>query len=162
MTFEDRINNKIFTKENILKNCLKWKSEKKTIVFTNGCFDILHYGHISYLSKAKDMGAKLIIGLNSDESVKRLKGDSRPVNGQIIRAKMLASLIFTDAIVVFEEDTPQKLIESLSPDILVKAADYTPEDIAGAEHVLGTGGLVKIIDFVEGHSSSDLIKKIVK
>jgi D-glycero-beta-D-manno-heptose 1-phosphate adenylyltransferase len=162
MSFENIIQSKIYSKEEILKHCKHWKSKNQTIVFTNGCFDILHYGHIYYLSKAKDLGDKLIIGLNSDNSVKRLKGESRPVNNQLNRACMLASLIVTDAIVIFEEDTPADLIESISPSILVKAADYKLDEIAGSDYVIKSGGRVEIIDFVEGYSSTELIKKINK
>ncbi|HOZ30349.1 MAG TPA: D-glycero-beta-D-manno-heptose 1-phosphate adenylyltransferase [Bacteroidales bacterium] len=137
-----------------------WKSENKTIVFTNGCFDILHKGHIEYLAQAKSLGDKLIIGLNSDKSVKGLKGDQRPVNDQVARALLLASMIFTDAVVIFDEDTPENIIKLYSPDILVKGGDYKSNEIAGADFVINNGGKVKIIPLVEGYSSSNIIKKI--
>ena len=120
----------------------------------------MHYGHIDYLSKARDLGDKLIVGLNSDASVKRLKGEKRPINNQLARAKVLASLFFVDAVVIFEDDTPEDLIKSVIPDILVKGGDYDFNDIVGADFVMARGGLVEIIPFVEGYSSSDILKKL--
>ncbi len=137
-----------------------WKAEGKKVVFTNGVFDLLHIGHITYMAKAAELGDKLIIGLNADASVKRLKGDDRPVNDQNSRALLLAALFFVDAVVLFEEDTPQQLITTLLPDILVKGADYAIENIGGAKEVIANGGEVKTIDFVEGHSSTAIIQKI--
>lgn len=137
-----------------------WKSAGKKVVFTNGVFDLLHIGHITYMAKAAELGDKLIIGLNADASVKRLKGDSRPVNDQTNRAALLAALFFVDGIVVFEEDTPLNLITTLLPDILVKGADYTIDNIVGAKEVLANGGEVKTIDFVDGYSSTSIIQRI--
>lgn len=137
-----------------------WKAEGKKIVFTNGVFDLLHLGHITYMAKAAELGDKLVIGLNADASVKRLKGESRPVNDQSNRAALLAALFFVDGIVIFEEDTPRDLIVTLMPDILVKGADYTIENIAGAKEVLANGGEVKTISLVEGYSSTSIINKI--
>ena len=137
-----------------------WKAEGKKVVFTNGVFDLLHIGHITYMAKAAELGDKLIIGLNADASVKRIKGDDRPVNDQNSRALLLAALFFVDAVVLFEEDTPQQLIATLLPDVLVKGADYTIENIVGAKEVLANGGEVKTINFVEGHSSTSIIQKI--
>jgi rfaE bifunctional protein nucleotidyltransferase chain/domain len=137
-----------------------WKNEGKKVVFTNGVFDLLHIGHITYLSKAAELGDKLIIGLNADSSVKRIKGDSRPINAQDSRAALLASFFFVDAVVVFEEDTPLNLITALMPDILIKGADYTIDNIVGAKEVLANGGEVKTITFVEGYSSTSIIQKI--
>src|SRR6201986_1437552 len=117
-----------------------WQTEGKKVVFTNGVFDLLHIGHITYLAKAAELGDKLIIGLNADSSVKRIKGESRPVNDQNSRAMLLAALFFVDAIVVFEEDTPLNLISTLLPDILVKGADYAVENIVGAKEVIANGG----------------------
>jgi len=139
-----------------------WKNEGKKVVFTNGVFDLLHIGHITYLAKASELGDKLVIGLNSDSSVKRIKGDDRPVNDQNSRAALLAALFFVDAIVLFEEDTPLNLISSLLPDILVKGADYAVENIVGAKEVMANGGEVKTINFVEGFSSTSIIQKIRK
>jgi rfaE bifunctional protein nucleotidyltransferase chain/domain len=144
-----------------LKAAIKqWQSEGKRVVFTNGVFDLLHIGHITYMAKAAELGDKLVIGLNSDSSVKRIKGEDRPVNDQNSRAALLAALFFVDAIVVFEEDTPINVITSLMPDILVKGADYSIENIVGAKEVMANGGEVKTIDFVEGYSSTSIIKKI--
>jgi rfaE bifunctional protein nucleotidyltransferase chain/domain len=137
-----------------------WKSEGKKVVFTNGVFDLLHIGHITYMAKAADLGDKLIIGLNSDSSVKRIKGENRPVNDQNSRAALLAALFFVDAIVVFEEDTPLNLITALMPDILVKGADYAVENIVGGKEVIANGGEVKTIDLVKGYSSTSIIQKI--
>jgi len=137
-----------------------WKKEGKKVVFTNGVFDLLHIGHITYMAKASELGDKLIIGLNSDSSVKRIKGDDRPVNDENSRAALLAALFFVDAIVLFNEDTPINLITSLMPDILVKGADYDIENIVGAKEVLANGGEVKTISFVDGYSSTSIIQKI--
>lgn len=139
-----------------------WKKEGKKVVFTNGVFDLLHIGHVTYLAKASELGDKLIIGLNSDSSVKRIKGDDRPVNDQNSRAALLAALFFVDGIVLFEEDTPLNLISTLLPDILVKGADYAVENIAGAKEVIANGGEVKTIDLVQGYSSTSIIEKIRK
>jgi len=139
-----------------------WKKEGKKVIFTNGVFDLLHIGHITYLAKASELGDKLIIGLNSDNSVKRIKGDDRPINDQNSRAALLAALFFVDGIVLFEEDTPLSLISTLLPDILVKGADYAVENIVGAKEVIANGGEVKTIDFVEGYSSTSIIEKIRK
>ena len=137
-----------------------WKKEGKKIVFTNGVFDLLHIGHITYMAKAAELGDKLVIGLNSDSSVKRIKGEDRPVNDQNSRAALLAALFFVDAVVVFEEDTPINVITALMPDILVKGADYSVENIVGAKEVIAHGGEVKTINFVEGYSSTSIIQKI--
>lgn len=137
-----------------------WQSEGQKVVFTNGVFDLLHIGHITYLAKAAELGDKLIIGLNADSSVRRIKGESRPVNDQNSRAAILAALFFVDAIVVFEEDTPLNLISTLLPDYLVKGADYSVENIVGAKEVIANGGEVKTINFVEGYSSTSIINKI--
>ena len=137
-----------------------WKNERQCVVFTNGCFDILHLGHIDYLEKAKLKGNKLIIGLNSDNSVKKLKGNQRPINSAITRSKMLAALEFVDMVIEFDEDTPLILIKSLLPDILVKGGDYTKENIVGADSVLTTGGTVEIIEFTEGYSTTKLIDQL--
>jgi len=139
-----------------------WKSEDKVIVFTNGVFDLLHIGHITYMAKAAELGDKLIIGLNADSSVKKLKGPERPVNDQNTRAAILSALFFVDAVVVFEEDTPINLIKTLLPDVLVKGADYSIENIVGAKEVIENGGEVKTINFVEGYSSTSIIERIKK
>lgn len=137
-----------------------WKNEGKKVVFTNGVFDLLHIGHITYLSKAAELGDKLIIGLNADSSVKRIKGESRPINDQNSRAALLAAFFFVDAVVIFEEDTPLNLISTLLPDVLIKGADYSIENIVGAKEVLANGGEVKTITFVDGYSSTSIINRI--
>jgi rfaE bifunctional protein nucleotidyltransferase chain/domain len=157
---ENTLLNKITTLT-VLKNRIdNWKTEGKKVVFTNGVFDLIHIGHITYLSKAADLGDKLIVGLNSDSSVKRLKGEDRPVNDQNSRAALLAAFFFIDAVVIFEEDTPLNLITTLMPDVLIKGADYSIENIVGAKEVIANGGEVKTITFVEGYSSTSIIKKI--
>ncbi|MBB6240088.1 rfaE bifunctional protein nucleotidyltransferase chain/domain [Pedobacter sp. AK013] len=151
---------KVFSQANIDSAISKWKQDGEKIVFTNGCFDLLHIGHLSYMLKAASLGTKLVIGLNSDTSVKRLKGESRPINKELSRSLMLASLFFIDAVAVFEEDTPLELIRIIKPDVLVKGGDYKIEDIVGAKEVLAEGGSVQTIDFVNGYSSTNLINKI--
>lgn len=138
----------------------KIKSEKKTIVFTNGCFDILHPGHVYYLNHAKNMGDCLVVGLNTDASVKRIKGPKRPLVCEKDRARVLASLESVDYVVFFDDDTPQKLIEIVKPDILVKGGDYRKNEIAGADIVKAYGGEVATIDFLDGFSTTEMISKI--
>ena len=137
-----------------------WVEQGQKVVFTNGCFDLLHPGHIQYLNDAKALGDKLIMGLNADASISRLKGDSRPINPLKDRAAMLMGLKSVDAVVAFEEDTPQKLIALLLPDVLVKGGDYAAADIVGAKEVRDAGGEVVVVPFLEGYSSSKLIEKI--
>jgi len=130
------------------------------VVFTNGCFDILHYGHIHYLAQARDLGDRLVIGLNSDDSVRRLKGPGRPINDQATRQYLLAALAMVDAVVIFDQDTPLELIRLIVPDVLVKGGDWSPDAIVGSDIVLGNGGTVKSLPFVEGYSTSRIEKKI--
>lgn len=137
------------------------KLRGKKIVFTNGCFDILHMGHLDYLAKAADLGNILIVGVNSDASVKKLKGGSRPINNENDRALQLASLVYVDAVTIFEEDTPLELITHLMPDVLVKGGDYTIESIVGAREVMENGGRVEIVPYVEGYSTTGILEKIV-
>jgi len=145
---------------NIEEYCKKIHAEGKIIVFTNGCFDIIHVGHTSYLAQAKLLGDVLIIGVNTDDSVKRLKGPTRPVNNQNDRAEVLVALKSVDIAVFFDEDTPKRLIELVKPDVLVKGGDYTIPQIVGADFVLVNGGDVKVIPYVEGKSTSKIIEKI--
>ncbi len=137
------------------------QEEGKSVVFTNGCFDILHWGHAAYLWHAKEKGDLLIVGLNSDASMKRLKGKKRPVNGQDARALLIASLFFVDGVVIFEEDTPYTLIEEINPHVLVKGDDWKVEDIVGYDLVTSRGGKVFTIPLVKGLSTSIIIEKIV-
>lgn len=152
--------NKITGMPQLINQIKVWKDEGNRVVFTNGVFDLLHLGHVTYLAKAADLGDKLIIGLNTDSSVKRIKGESRPINDQNNRAALLAALFFVDAVILFEEDTPRELITQLLPDILVKGADYTVDNIAGAKEVIANGGEVKTITLVDGYSSTAIINKI--
>jgi D-glycero-beta-D-manno-heptose 1-phosphate adenylyltransferase len=157
------IQKKIFAKELLLKQIAIWRMKDLKIVFTNGCFDILHPGHLDYLSKAADLGDILIIGLNSDSSVKQLnKGTNRPIQTQDDRAIILSSIQFIEAIIVFDEATPYELIKALQPDILVKGGDWKEADIVGAAIVKAKGGLVISIPFVEGYSTTNIEAKIKK
>ena len=156
----DKIKSKIYTTEQIKAALNVWRLLGKRVVFTNGCFDLLHLGHIDYLSKAADMGDKLVIGLNSDVSASELKGPGRPITDQLSRSLMLASFSFVDAVVIFDEPTPLHLIELVKPDILVKGADYSIEQIVGADVVLQYSGEVKTIEYLSGYSTTLIEKKI--
>ena len=157
------IESKIFnTKEDILPALNRWRFKQKKIVFTNGCFDLLHPGHIDYLSKAADMGDVLIIGLNTDRSVAEIKGPRRPVNNQFSRALVLAGISFVNAIVLFDESTPYNLIKFIQPDVLVKGADYKPEEIAGNDIVTSKGGEIKTVELLPGYSTSAIEQRIVE
>ena len=138
------------------------KDERKKIVFTNGCFDLLHVGHIRYLAQARKLGDFLIIGLNSDSSVKELKGEDRPINSFEDRATLLSAIKSVDSVIMFEEQTPENLIKDIVPDILVKGGDYNIEDIVGYQTVIQNGGQVKTLSFYEGYSSTNYINKIKK
>ena len=137
-----------------------WQQQGETVVFTNGCFDLLHYGHLHYLAQARDLGHRLVLGLNSAGSVCRLKGPHRPINDELTRIWQMASLAFIDAVVVFEEDTPWELLRVLQPDILVKGGDYAPEAIVGADIVMARGGKVLTLPFIEGYSTTAIEQKI--
>lgn len=154
------IESKVFSIEQLKKQVALWRMKSEKVVFTNGCFDILHRGHIEYLAAAADLGHRLIIGLNSDASVTKLKGEGRPVNRFNDRALALAALRFTDAIIEFQEDTPLALIKTLLPDVLVKGGDYTRDAIVGADEIEAAGGNVAIISFTEGYSTTSFLEKI--
>ncbi len=151
---------KIRNREELARKCNIWRGGGRKIVFTNGCFDLLHTGHLDYLARAASMGNVLVVGLNSDASVKRLKGPERPINNQDDRARALAALLLVDAVCIFEEDTPLELIQMVKPDVLAKGGDYTPETIVGASFVTESGGEVAVIPFVEGYSTTGLLAKI--
>ena len=156
----DIIEKKIFTLPELVKRIAQWRVLGKTIAFTNGVFDIMHRGHIASLSQAAGEADLLVVGLNSDASTKRLKGDSRPVNDEQARSIVMASLLMVDAVVLFEEDTPLELIKAVMPDVLVKGGDYTEEQIVGSKEVKANGGKVVINPIVEGFSTTGLIGKI--
>jgi len=137
-----------------------WKENNETVVFTNGCFDILHLGHVDYLEKARQTGTKMIVGVNADSSVRQLKGPSRPVNNEYARARILASLQFVDMVIIFEEETPLHLINTLLPDVLVKGDDYSIETIVGAKEVIANGGKVSTIPLVPSYSTTNIIQKL--
>lgn len=153
---------KIHTIDSLKKSIALWRFTDKKIVFTNGCFDLLHYGHVDYLSKAASLGDVLIVGLNTDASVSKIKGPSRPVNDEKSRMHIVASLFYVSAVVLFDEPTPYELIRIVEPDILVKGGDYKPEAIVGYDLVKGKGGEVVTLEFVPGYSTSVLEKKIIQ
>ncbi len=158
MTNIEVVESKIIEPDQIDRLLSLWRFKQEKIVFTNGCFDVLHFGHIKYLSEAAGWGTKLILGLNSDDSVKRLKGENRPINNEFARACVLASLQFVDAVVYFNTDTPIDLIKQIAPNILVKGGDYKIKDIVGYDIVTENGGEVVTVTFVDGYSSSSIIK----
>lgn len=165
----EAVSNKIRGLQEMARQVEKWQMAGEKVVFTNGCFDILHVGHVTYLAKAAEFGSKLVIGLNTDASVKRQgKGEERPVNPEQARALVLAALAFVDGVVLFEEDTPQKIVQLLQPDVLVKGDDYDPEEtdptkktyIVGRDEVLLHGGIVKTVNLVDGFSTTSIIRKL--
>lgn len=156
------MDNSKYQLKNVIKAINDDKKDSKKIVFTNGCFDILHVGHIRYLSEAKSLGDILVIGINSDKSVKELKGPSRPINSLSDRALILSELRYVDYVISFEEQTPLELIKIIMPDILVKGGDYTVETVVGSSEVIHSGGQVKLLQFHEGYSSTNYIDKIKK
>jgi len=157
-----RTEDKILSTDQTSELIKTWKGEGESIIFTNGCFDILHLGHVDYLQKAKNIGGKLIIGVNSDDSVRRIKGTSRPIVDENSRMRILASLQFVDCVTLFDQDTPLELISILLPDILVKGNDYSIDNIVGADIVMKNGGRVDTISLVEGQSTSGIIDKILE
>jgi D-beta-D-heptose 7-phosphate kinase/D-beta-D-heptose 1-phosphate adenosyltransferase len=160
MNNPDFIQQKIYTLPALVQQVTRWKFLRKKIAFSNGCFDILHEGHIFSLSQAAKEGDLLIVGINSDGSTRRLKGPSRPINHENSRALLIASLLMVDAVIIFEEDTPLELIKALMPDVLVKGGDYTIEQVVGGKEVIANGGQVIINPIVPGFSTTGLIEKI--
>lgn len=162
MSHLDHISKKVLSTAQLKPLLEQWRFFGKKVVFTNGCFDLLHLGHLDYLSKAADLGDVLIIGVNTDASVSRIKGPSRPVNNQISRTMLLAGLGFVDAVVLFDEPTPKEIIDFVQPDVLVKGDDYKAEDIVGYHTVMAKGGQVVTIPLVEGYSTTNLICRIIE
>lgn len=161
MSFHKKLSEKLVSKDKLHDLLKEWNAQNQQIVFTNGCFDILHRGHVEYLCHARDLGDKLILGLNTDASVKRLgKSPERPINSEDTRATILAGLECIDAIVLFDEDTPLELITFVQPDVLVKGNDYKAEDIVGYDVVVAKGGKVITIQLVDGFSTTKLIEKM--
>ena len=156
----NKINNKIFDLELLMKKIEKWRSENKKIVFTNGCFDLIHLGHIEILARSSDFGDKLIIGVNSDLSIKKLKGENRPIIEESSRTRQLSELEFVDAVVLFDEETPIKLIETIKPDVITKGGDYTAKNVVGNEVVSQKNGEVVIIPLTQGYSTTSILNKI--
>ena len=162
MSHLNKINSKIFSLDDLKNQVNAWKQAGKKIVFTNGCFDIIHRGHIEVLAQTAYLGDRLIIGLNSDSSIQKLKGEDRPIMTENSRAILLAALSFVDAVILFSEETPINLISTLLPDVLAKGGDYEIETIVGHEIVQNNGGQVILVPFVEGFSSTTIIDKIKK
>lgn len=160
MSKVNAVQEKICNWDSLVSKVKSWQNAGKKIVFTNGCFDLLHKGHVDYLAKAADMGDILVLGLNTDASVSKLKGPNRPIQDQDSRLQIMASLGFVDAVVLFDEPTPYELISLIKPDVLVKGSDYTPENIVGYDVVMSKGGCVKTIDYLEGYSTTNIEKKI--
>ena len=155
----NQIRSKIKTLDEIIAASENWQSQNKRIVFTNGCFDIVHLGHIDYLSRAADLADVLVIGVNTDASVSRIKGKNRPLQDELSRSTLLASFQFVEAVVLFDDDTPYELIKAIQPDVLVKGSDYKKADIVGADIVGDKGGKIVTIDFLDGYSTSSIIEK---
>lgn len=151
---------KILSLDEAITKVSDWQRADQKVVFTNGCFDIVHLGHIDYLEKAHALGDRLVLGLNTDASVSRLKGPARPVVNEYARARLMASLAFVDTVILFDDPTPLALIEALKPDILVKGDDYIKETIVGADFVINNGGSVETIKLVEGYSTTAMIERI--
>jgi len=160
MKQSQQLSQKIYNREQLKHQLKRWQLLGKKIVFTNGVFDILHQGHIKILSEAAAFADVLIVGVNADASVKRLKGNARPINNEASRALLLAALVITDAIIIFEEDTPFEILQLIEPNVLVKGGDYTMETIVGAKNVIAKGGEVKIINLEEGYSTTGIINKM--
>lgn len=160
MTNFEKVQAKVQSWEQLKETVERWRREGERIVFTNGCFDILHYGHAYYLAQARDLGDRLVVGLNSADSVRRLKGPRRPIHDEATRLHLLAGLQFVDAVAIFEEDTPLRLIELVLPNVLVKGGDWRPGQIVGSDVVLRNGGQVRSLAFVEGYSTTAIEKKI--
>lgn len=154
------LTDKVLSKDDLIALKKDWKDKGRSVVFTNGCFDIIHPGHLTYLTEAASYGDVLVVGLNTDRSVKALKGENRPVNDEFSRAQLLASMFFIDAVVLFDEDTPAALIDLVEPDVLVKGGDYSIDTIVGAKEVMEKGGEVKVLGFLPGYSSTAIIDKI--
>jgi len=160
MSHLHNIEKKLMNSSQLIDQLNAWQKEGCKIVFSNGCFDILHLGHIDYLARAADFGDKMVIGLNTDSSVSKIKGPTRPINDERSRAMVLAALEFVSAIILFDEPTPYELIRLVQPDVLVKGADYKPEDIVGYDIVTAKGGSVKTIPFVDGYSTTRIEQRI--
>ncbi len=154
------LKNKIVDRETIKKIALQLKKDSKKIVFSNGCFDLVHRGHVEYLAQSADLADVFILGLNTDASVRRLKGSERPLQDELARAVLMAGFSFVDYVVLFDEDTPYELISEIIPDVLVKGNDYNVEDVVGYDIVIENGGIVKTISLVEGYSTSNIVEKI--
>lgn len=158
----DYIKSKIIDIQDIDPYLTYWKLKNQKVVFTNGCFDIIHRGHVEYLAQAANFGNVLVIGLNTDNSVRKLKGETRPVQDELARATIMASFQFVNAVILFDEDTPYDLIKKVQPDVLIKGSDYNIEDIVGYDIVKAKGGEVVTIDFIEGYSTTSIIEKLKK
>ncbi len=158
----DNIFDKIKARAAAATTVQQWQAQGHRVVFTNGCFDLLHFGHIAYLAEARALGDQLVVGLNASESVSRLKGPHRPINDEKTRAAVMAALQVVDLVVVFEEDTPYDLIAALQPDVLVKGGDWRPDQMVGSDIVLARGGTVQSLQFAEGYSTTNIERRILE
>ena len=156
----EKVNNKILNTKHLLEKLDSWKKEHKKIVFTNGCFDLIHLGHIEVLARSADLGDILIIGVNTDSSIKKIKGNNRPIIEESSRAKQLAALEFVDAVVLFNEETPFELINLIQPDVITKGGDYKTEDVIGNQTINEKGGEIIIIPLTQGYSTTTILNKI--
>ncbi len=159
MNNRDIIRSKILPDKDVESMLALWKSEDQQVIFTNGCFDIMHMGHVDYLSRAADLGGVLVVGLNSDKSVRSIKGPGRPLQDEASRSFLLASLFFVNAVILFDQDTPVELLNRIKPGILVKGNDYKPEEVVGADIVTSHGGRIMTLDIVKGYSTTSIINK---
>lgn len=153
---------KIRSRAEAIRQVNEWKADGESVVFTNGCFDILHFGHVDYLERAGELGDRLVVALNTDSSVQKLKGPERPIVNEASRSRVMAALQSVDLVVLFDEDTPLELIQALAPDVLVKGGDYTVETIVGADFVMSRGGKVVPLPLVDGYSTTTFVNKIKK
>ena len=162
MTYHEQIADKIMPLPQLVEKLenIRHKNDKVRVVFTNGCFDLIHRGHVDYLSRARDLGDLLVVGLNTDNSVRRLKGDSRPISNQESRSAVMAAFGFVDYVVLFDDDTPINLIKAIRPDVLVKGGDYKHDDVVGADFVESYGGTVELLSLVPGESTTRMVNKM--
>jgi D-glycero-beta-D-manno-heptose 1-phosphate adenylyltransferase len=156
----NKLQSKIYTLDQLIDEVINWKDQNKKIVFTNGCFDLIHLGHVEVLARSSDLGDKLIVAINSDESIAKIKGTNRPIIEEESRVKQIAALDFVDAVILFQQDTPIKIISSITPNVITKGGDYKTSDVVGHEIIQGNNGEVAIIPLTQGYSTTSILDKI--
>ena len=156
----NKLQSKIYTLDQLIDEVINWKDQNKKIVFTNGCFDLIHLGHVEVLARSSDLGDKLIVAINSDESIAKIKGTNRPIIEEESRVKQIAALDFVDAVILFQQDTPIKIISSIIPNVITKGGDYKTSDVVGHEIIQGNNGEVAIIPLTQGYSTTSILDKI--